>query len=84
MPTITNFYGISIRMLFLGNEHNPPHFHAYYNNAEATFDIKTLALIDGYLPRRAAKMVKEWAQVHQSELLRIWESKEFERLAPLE
>jgi hypothetical protein len=30
MPTISMFYGIVIR-LFLGKkEHNPPHFHAYY------------------------------------------------------
>ncbi len=28
MPTISWFYGISIRMFL--NDHPPPHFHAYY------------------------------------------------------
>ena len=29
MPTISMFYGIVIRM-YNNNEHNPPHFHAFY------------------------------------------------------
>jgi hypothetical protein len=28
MPTISEFFGIIIRMYY--DEHNPPHFHAYY------------------------------------------------------
>jgi hypothetical protein len=28
MPTISQFYGITIRMYF--DDHPPPHFHAYY------------------------------------------------------
>lgn len=41
MPTVASFYGIVIRMFFLGGEHNPPHFHAYYADHEAAFDIQT-------------------------------------------
>jgi len=37
MPTISTFYGIVIRMYYAPSEHNPPHFHAYYNEQRATF-----------------------------------------------
>jgi hypothetical protein len=32
MPTISMFYGIVIRMYCAPSEHNPPHFHAYYQD----------------------------------------------------
>lgn len=35
MPEISRFFGIIITMYF--NEHNPPHFHALYNEYEAQF-----------------------------------------------
>lgn len=39
MPTISMFYGIIIRMYCAPKEHNPPHFHAYYNSSTAVIDI---------------------------------------------
>jgi len=33
MPEISRFLGIVIYMYF--NDHNPPHFHAVYNNYKA-------------------------------------------------
>jgi len=33
MPTISMFYGIIIRMYFAPGEHQPPHFHVYYNES---------------------------------------------------
>jgi hypothetical protein len=39
MPTISWFYGISIRMFF--NDHAPPHFHAFYGRREAKVSIET-------------------------------------------
>ena len=59
MPTLSRFYGIVIRMYYLGSEHNPPHIHAIYGDDTAAFDIKTGEIIDGYVPRRAAEMVHE-------------------------
>jgi hypothetical protein len=35
MPTISMFYGIVIRMYCDRSEHNPPHFHAYYQDYTA-------------------------------------------------
>jgi len=70
MPTICNFYGIQIRMFF--NDHSPPHFHARYGEFEATFEISTLGVIEGELPRRALSLVQEWAMMHKDELLMDW------------
>ena len=39
MPTISMFYGIIIRMYCTPKEHNPPHFHAYYQDYKAIIDI---------------------------------------------
>jgi hypothetical protein len=33
MPEVSRFFGVSIRMYF--DDHNPPHFHAVYGDAEA-------------------------------------------------
>jgi len=33
MPEISRFYGIVIRMFY--DDHNPPHFHAFYGSDEA-------------------------------------------------
>jgi hypothetical protein len=71
MPTISQFYGILIRMYFA--DHAPPHFHAIYGEAEALLDIRTLAVIEGHLPRRALAFVLEWASQHRTELQEDWE-----------
>ncbi|MEE6148225.1 DUF4160 domain-containing protein [Atopobiaceae bacterium HCP3S3_F7] len=84
MPTLARFYGIVIRMYFLGSEHNPPHVHAIYGEDTAAIDIRTGELIDGNLPTRAADMVREWIGMHRSELLEMWETQEFKKLDPLD
>ena len=73
MPTISMFYGIIIRMYCDKAEHNPPHFHAYYQEYRATVNIKTCEILTGDLPGRQAKMVVAWAAIHQDELLADWE-----------
>ncbi len=84
MPTLARFYGIVMRMFFLGSEHNPPHVHAYYGKSSAAFDIKTGEIIDGSMPSRATEMVREWISINKSELLEIWETQEFKKLDPLD
>jgi len=71
MPEISRFFGIIISMRF--NEHQPPHFHAVYNDDEAMIDIRTLMVIDGHLSSRVLGMVIEWASQHQPELSDLWE-----------
>ena len=84
MPTLARFYGIVIRMYFLGSEHNPPHVHAIYGEDTAAFDIKSGEVIDGSLPARAAGMVREWIDLHRTELFKMWETQEFKKLDPLD
>ncbi|MBW6513058.1 MAG: DUF4160 domain-containing protein [Desulfuromonadaceae bacterium] len=81
MPEICRFLGIVISMYF--DEHNPPHFHARYNDYRAVVGIRDLNVLDGYLPGRVRGLVEEWAEIHQSELLGMWESKDFHKLEPL-
>jgi hypothetical protein len=54
------------------NEHNPPHFHAIYNDYEAEIDIQTLEILAGDLPKRVRNLVLEWAIDHKVELMEDW------------
>ena len=84
MPTISMFYGIVIRMYY--NDHNPPHFHAKYQNHQASFDFEG-NLIQGEMPPRQAKLIAAWAEIHNDELRANWElatdSLELYRINPL-
>jgi len=82
MPEITRFYGIIIKLFF--GDHPPPHFHAVYGEYIALFNIETLEMIEGDLPTRAKKLVKEWVTIYKDELKNIWETQEFRKLPPLE
>ena len=84
MPTISKFYGIIIRMYFQQSEHNPPHLHAIYNDHVAVFNIDTGEIIEGFLPAKASKMVKNWCYIHKDELLEIWNSQQYDEIKPLE
>ncbi|MDQ5879887.1 MAG: hypothetical protein QG638_2624 [Pseudomonadota bacterium] len=81
MPEICRFLGIVICMYF--DDHNPPHFHVRYNEYRAVLTIQTLNLLDGRLPARVRGLVEEWAELHQAELMAMWESKDFHRIDPL-
>jgi hypothetical protein len=70
MPTIAFFYGIAIRMFF--RDHPPPHFLATYAGHEANVSIASGEVIDGHLPTRAARLVKEWTLAHRAELEENW------------
>lgn len=70
MPEICRFYGI-IRMYFA--DHPPPHFHAEYGEYEALVVIEGPRMFAGNLPARAWNLVREWALLHQEELLALWD-----------
>ena len=86
MPEICRFYGIVIQMYH--SDHGPPHFHARYGGARASFDIETLGLLRGRMPPRARLLVIEWASRHQEDLRSAWERvgrhEPPGRIAPLE
>lgn len=74
MPRISSFYGITIWMYYDETNHlGRPHFHARYGEDEASIEIESRVVIAGALPRRARRLVAEWAQAHQIELLQNWQ-----------
>jgi hypothetical protein len=66
------FYGIIIRIYCAPGEHNPPHFHAYYQDYKAIFDIQKCELIDGNLPKKQTRLVLAWSELHKDELIANW------------
>jgi len=82
MPVIARFYGILIKMYF--REHGVPHFHALYGEYNGVFEIESLEMIEGDLPNRAQKMVKEWAEMYQDDLTELWKTQRFMKLPGLE
>lgn len=83
MPELSRFYGIIIKMFFIGSKHNPPHIHVIYGEYTGMINIVTGELIEGDLPVRALKMVREWLDIHRDEIQTIWDSQEFRKVAPL-
>jgi hypothetical protein len=54
------------------DDHLPPHFHAEYGGNEALYEIETLRVYRGKLPRRVHNMVIEWADTRRAELMDNW------------
>ena len=84
MPVIARFYGMIIKMYFQQSEHNPPHFHVIYGEYIGAFDIRTLEMIEGDLPKKSQTLVKEWGEANQEALMTIWNTQNFVKLPPLE
>ena len=83
MPEITRFYGIVIKMFFKPKEHEPSHIHALYGEHLGIFDIETLKMREGDLPKRAQDLVTEWLSQNQQSLLKMWETQNIVKLPPL-
>ena len=60
MPVIARFYGILIKMYF--REHGVPHFHSIYGEFNGVFDVTSIEMIEGDLPPRAQRLVRDWAE----------------------
>jgi hypothetical protein len=54
-------------------DHNPPHFHAIYNDFKAVISIDDYSILEGDLPPKALGLIMEWAKSHQKDLQRDWE-----------
>lgn len=86
MPTISTFYGILIQIYY--SDHNPPHFHAIYQESEVLVGISPIRILEGRVPNRVKSMVLEWAALHQAELMDDWglcvQKQKPKDIAPLE
>ena len=65
-------------------EHGVPHFHAIYAEFNGVFDVTTLEMIEGDLPPRAQRLVRDWAEQYKEELQRMWETQDYKKLPGLE
>ena len=69
------------------DEHNPPHFHAEYSGKKAVFDFGGNMLKGDLGSRTAVKLVREWVDLHVSELEDDWalarKSEEVRKIEPL-
>lgn len=84
MPTISQFYGLIVRMYPRGREHEPPHIHVFYGGAACSINLLNCACEHGKIPARALGMAVEWTRKHQAALLEMWETGEITKLPPLE
>lgn len=84
MPLISKFYGIVIKIYFMQKEHNPPHLHAIYREYISAINIETLEVIEGDLPDKELKLVKEWILKNKKDIMNIWETQNFRKIEPLE
>lgn len=71
-------------MFFKPKEHEPSHVHALYGEYIGVFDLNTLEMTDGDLPKKAQSLVKEWLQINSSKLQKMWDTQKIEKLPPLE
>ena len=85
MPEISRFLGIVIGIF--PRDHPPAHFHAVYGEHQITVDIES-GVVHGDFPKRALRLVLEWLDLHQDELLTDWnlvqDGRTPEKIAPLE
>ena len=83
MPEISRFYGIIIKMFFKPKEHEPSHIHALYGEYMGIFDLRSLEMTEGDLPKKAQELVKEWLTTYQDDLLKMWNEQNIWKLPPL-
>jgi hypothetical protein len=82
VPVIARFYGITVKMYF--REHGVPHFHAVYGEFNGVYEVTTLEMIEGDLPIRAQRLVRDWAERYRDELARMWQTQEYRQLPGLD
>lgn len=63
-------------------DHPPPHFHVRYAEHAARIEIATGEVIDGSLPPRATRLLREWTEARRPELEANW--RRAEAMLPLE
>lgn len=73
MPTISMFYGIIIRMLFMDTQqHHLPHLHVEYQGKQAVISIPDANLLEGEIPAKKLRLVQAWITIHEEELMADW------------
>lgn len=83
MPVISRFQGIVIKMYLRQKEHNPPHIHAIYGEYVGMFSLSDGEMFEGDIPSKEQKLIKEFVNHYRDELIKMWETEQFETLAAI-
>ncbi|MBR6590239.1 MAG: DUF4160 domain-containing protein [Bacteroidaceae bacterium] len=70
MPEICRFFGIIVSLYW--RDHNPPHIHFTYGGYECSISVID-RIVDGKAPSKVIIKVNEWMDLHESEILSLWE-----------
>lgn len=73
MPTISMFYGLIVRMLFMDTQqHHLPHLHVEYQGVEVVVSLPEGEVVEGELPPKKLRMLQAWIAIHEEELMADW------------
>ena len=70
MPEICRFFGIIVSLYW--RDHNPPHIHFTYGGYECSISVID-RIVGGKAPSKVITKVNEWMDLHESEILSLWE-----------
>ena len=70
MPEISLFFDIRISIYY--SDHNPPHIHFTYGEYECSISVLD-RVVDGKAPSKVIAKVNEWMDLHEAEILTLWE-----------
>ena len=70
MPEISRFFGVRIAIFY--DEHNPPHFHAWYQGFRAAYSIENSERLKGKMPENLNRIISKWARKYKKDLTNNW------------
>lgn len=70
MPEICRFFGIIISLYW--RDHNQPHIHFTYGGLECSISVID-RIVSGTAPAKVIAKVNEWIDLHEGEILTLWE-----------
>ena len=73
MPTLFRYFALRVTMNPRGNEHNPPHVHAYHKEDEAIIDVRTGQVIEGFIPASQLEIALDLVNNNRDRLIELWE-----------
>ncbi len=73
VPSVSEFFGITIYMYYAHGQHKAPYFHARYQGGDASFSIENGLVLSGILPSKVVKLIQDWSIQHREELLSNWD-----------
>ena len=87
MPTLSVFYGITVKMYSeKGERHNVPHIHCEYAEHEVVMSFDG-EVIEGDIPKSKLRLVQAWIEIHREDLEANWrllsEGEQHFRILPL-